>query len=196
MPLLKAWGTPYLQWAAALALGVVSIAQDRGSAATGPQDRLPEITSSQASATAPTIARADILQFGIYQARVVHTDKSSGTPNGTIDRVYYTFVSATTTVPARQGVRFGYEYRLIGEPDGEFAAVRSITIFPTGGIRNARTGAVSPRSDTTERWRMGDPVLHGYSMDEEWEVVPGTWTLQTWVGEQKLAEMSFTLTAQ
>jgi Domain of unknown function (DUF3859) len=154
------------------------------------------VMSQAGSAEAPTVAGADIVQFGIYQASVLDTDKSGTTPSGTIDRVAYTFTSKTTTVPARKGIRFGYEYRLVGEPDGALVPVRKTTIFPPRGLRNGRTGEVFLRSDITERWSIGSPVLNGYSIDEDWEAVPGTWILQIWVGERKLAEMEFTLTAQ
>ncbi|MCP3467120.1 DUF3859 domain-containing protein [Bradyrhizobium sp. CCGUVB23] len=151
------------------------------------------IFSQAGSAELPTVTGADIPQFGIYEARVLATDKSAGPPSGTIDRVAWQFTPSTTTVPARKGIRFGYEYRLTGEPDGALVPVRSITIFPPGGMRNPRTGEVFSRSDVTERWAIGSTVLHGYSLDDDWEAVPGTWVLQTWVGEQKVAEMEFTL---
>jgi hypothetical protein len=153
------------------------------------------MASEAAASEEPRVERADVAQFGIYEGRVVDTYEVKGSPTGTIDRVKYTFTATTATVTARKGIRFGYEYRLIGEPDGALVAVRSITIFPSGGMRNPRTGEIFLRSDTTERWKIGDPVLHGYSLDDDWEVVPGTWILQTWVGEQKVTEMEFTLTA-
>ncbi|MCP3469284.1 DUF3859 domain-containing protein [Bradyrhizobium sp. CCGUVB1N3] len=151
--------------------------------------------SQVASAETPSVTGADIPRFGIYEGKVLNSETSSGTPTGTIMRVIHTFTSETTTVPARKGIRFGYEYRLAGAPNGALVPVRSITIFPPGGIRNPRTGEVFSRSDVTERWAIGSTVLHGYSLDEDWEAVPGTWVLQTWVGEQKVAEMEFTLTA-
>ncbi|MGV7213769.1 DUF3859 domain-containing protein [Bradyrhizobium sp. UFLA05-112] len=153
------------------------------------------VFSQAGSAGVPTVTGADIPQFGIYEARVLAADKSAGPPSGTIDRVAWQFTLSTTTVPARKGIRFGYEYRLTGKPDGALVPVRSITIFPSGGVRSPRTGEVFSRGDVTERWAIGSTVLHGYSLDEDWEAVPGTWVLQTWVGEQKVAEMEFTLTA-
>jgi hypothetical protein len=153
------------------------------------------VTSPVGAAERPAVRGADIPHFGIYEARVLSTDKSAGPPSGTIDRVAYQFTSSTTKAPARRGIRFGYEYRLIGEPNGALVPVRSVTIFPPRGMRNLRTGEVFSRSDVTERWAIGSTVLHGYSLDEDWEAVPGTWVLQTWVGEQKVAEMEFTLTA-
>jgi uncharacterized protein DUF3859 len=141
----------------------------------------------------PTVERAHISQFGIYEGRVTATEKSGGTVSGALQSVEPKFLSQTTSVPARRGVRFGFQYRLVGEPNGARARIRSITIFPEGGLRNPRTGQVFARSEYIQTVAIGAPVLKGYSIDEEWEVVRGTWVHQIWYGERKLAEMRFTV---
>src|SRR5215472_7519971 len=148
---------------------------------------------ASALAQTPTIERADITQYGVYLGRVTETRKSSGTPTGTIDGVVWQFISETTVVPASRGVRFGFEYRLVGTPPGASLPIHSVTLFPAEGLRNARTGRAYDHSEYVYEAKIGEPILMGYSLDETWEVVPGLWVLQIWNGEQKLAEMKFTL---
>jgi len=149
-----------------------------------------------AAAQAPTVERATITKFGIYESKVTHTENSAGTATGTVNSVDYKFTSETTTVPARRGVGFGFECRLVGEPGGAKVPIRSVTIFPAGGLRNANTGQTFRRSEYIENKVIGDRLLKGYTLDEAWEVVPGTWTFQVWYGDDKLLEESFTLTEQ
>jgi hypothetical protein len=146
-----------------------------------------------AAAQAPTVERAEVTQFGIYESKVTGSRKSSGTATGTVNSVDYKFVSDTTTVPARRGVGFGFEYRLVGEPGGAKVSVRSVTIFPAGGLRNPKTGQTFQRSEYVETKSIGEVLLKGYTLDEDWEVVPGLWGLQVWSGDLMLIEQYFTL---
>ena len=41
-------------------------------------------------------------------------------------------------------------------------------------------------------WEAG---RHGYSLDEDWELVAGDWILEIWDGNKKLASQTFTLTS-
>jgi hypothetical protein len=41
--------------------------------------------------------------------------------------------------------------------------------------------------------RIGDAYLDGYGFNEQWEIVPGTWTLQIWQGNRKLLERDFAI---
>jgi hypothetical protein len=147
-----------------------------------------------AAAQAPEVVRAEVIQFGVYEAKVTQTQTSGGTATGTVNYVDYKFVSDATTLPARRGVGFGFEYRLVGEPRGARVPIRSVTIFPAGGLRNAHNGQTFERSEFVESKTIGEPILKGYTLDEDWEVVPGTWVLQVWYGDLMLVEQSFTLT--
>jgi Domain of unknown function (DUF3859) len=68
-----------------------------------------------------------------------------------------------------------------------------VTIFPAQGLRNSQTGQVSARSEYIDTDTIGLPHLKGYSLDNDWEVVPGNWIQLIWYGDQKLAEQEFTL---
>ena len=40
---------------------------------------------------------------------------------------------------------------------------------------------------------VGDTNFVSYGFDDAWEVVPGTWVLEFWVGDSKIGEQSFTV---
>ena len=148
-----------------------------------------------AAAQADRIDGADITQFGTYEYKVTSTQELGGTAAGTLKSVDYKFVSKTTSVPARRGVGFGIEYRVRGAPKDAQVPLRSVTIFPAGGLRNPKTGETVERNEYIEDKAIGALLLKGYTLDEDWEVVPGTWTFQVWFGDQMLAEKVFTVAA-
>ena len=150
--------------------------------------------ATAAAAQADRIDGADITQFGIYEHKVTGTENASSTATGMVKNVTYKFVSETTSVPARRDVGFGFEYRIVGAPKGAKVPIRSVTIFPEGGVRNPKTGQIFLRSEYVGDKAIGEPILKGYTLDDDWEIVPGTWTFQVWFGDQMLAEKSFTLT--
>jgi hypothetical protein len=147
-----------------------------------------------AAAQADRIDGADITQFGVYEYKVTNTQELGGTAAGTLKTVDYKFVSKTTSFPARRGVGFGFEYRVRGAPKDAKVPLRSVTIFPDGGVRNPKTGETVLRNEYVEEKAIGALLLKGYTLDDDWEVVPGTWTFQVWFGDQLLAEKIFTLT--
>jgi hypothetical protein len=76
------------------------------------------------AAQTPTVSQAEITQVGIYEAKVTGKTAAPGAASGYVDEVNYHFVSNATTVPARKGIRFGFEYRLVGLPKGAKFAIR------------------------------------------------------------------------
>ena len=71
--------------------------------------------------------------------------------------------------------------------------MRQVTIYPPTGVVSPNAGVLHTQSFST-RNQMGTPLLGaGYEIDEPWELVPGVWTIQIWVGDQKLAEHTFTV---
>jgi hypothetical protein len=147
-----------------------------------------------AAAQADRLDGAEITQFGVYEYKVTNTQDLSGTAAGTLQSVDYKFVSETTTIKARRGVGFGIEYRLLGSPKDARVPLRSVTIFPAAGLRNPKTGERFERNEYIEDKEIGSLLLKGYTLDDDWEVVPGTWTFQVWFGDKMLVEKSFTVT--
>jgi Domain of unknown function (DUF3859) len=66
---------------------------------------------------AQTVDRIDVTEYGIHTTDTAATTTAPGTATGKIDEVAnIKLVQSTTTVPARQGVEFGFRYKIIGQP--------------------------------------------------------------------------------
>ena len=146
-------------------------------------------------AAAQTVERIDILESGLYAATTTGTNAAPGTAAGITHVVgQVKFYQQTNRVPARIGTRFGISYVVVGSPQGQSVATRVIWRLPAPGLRNPKTGNVyrETTEDTTKAIGSRDS-LTGYRFDEEWELVPGDWTLELWVGGRMLATRTYTV---
>lgn len=149
-----------------------------------------------ASAQAPQVTRADVTEYGIYTADLVNAEPAPGAVAGTEKIVTGMRLAAQTrTIPAAKGVSFGYRFVLVGAPAGAVAPLRMVTIFPSPMI-NPESGQSSASSENDIGLSIGAVGYAGYSMDNEWEVLPRVWTFQIWSQGRKLAEESFTVQKQ
>jgi hypothetical protein len=151
-------------------------------------------TCSQAARVQVTgsVEEAEVTDYGIYTA-----DKTAASPQlanivqQPVDNV--ALIAITNTIPAERGINFGFRYRLVGEPLDSRVTVRIETIFPPAGIMSPKAGLLHSYSYSVTDHIGVRSSFAGYSADESWELVPGTWTMQLWVGDKKFAEQSFTM---
>lgn len=151
------------------------------------------LSLSGAHADDTQVQRLEIGRKGIYEAAITTRKEDKDLPGGvfaTVERA--TFVEFTSTVPARPGTSFGYEYLVVGAPKGAPALLRVVTIYPEPGLHDPRSGTTTRRSEVFITKSIGTTNLNGYRMDRDWEAVPGTWTFQIWAGDRKLSEQTFT----
>jgi uncharacterized protein DUF3859 len=144
------------------------------------------------TASAQTVERVEIIDFGLYNiGEKMKPTGAFGTAAGVVNGVsHIKLAEATTTVPANLGVHFGFRYKIIGSAKGT-ATLKIVTLIPEPGIRNPNTGRTSVRNEYVETRPIGSTQYAGYSFDNPWEVVPGTWTKEVWDGDRKLASQSF-----
>jgi hypothetical protein len=144
-------------------------------------------------AQAPRVDGADILWAGTYRAQVVGTVEQPQTAAGKTNQLANIVkLETTTTVPARLGTSFGFEYRLSGEPQGQAAVVDIVVILPKAGLFNP----ITQKRYYREQWRasqnrVGATTMIGYLFERQWEAVPGIWKFEVWHAGRKLAEQSF-----
>ncbi len=137
----------------------------------------------------------EIVGKGIYEVQTGAVTKDPSAPTGEIKAPdIFKLITATDTIPAAIGTEFGVEYRLTGMPDGAEATLHFVFAYPAPGIADP-TSAKPILSDTFDRQKKIGAVNYlGYGFENPWELVPGTWTMEIWSGDRKLASESFTIT--
>jgi uncharacterized protein DUF3859 len=153
------------------------------------------LAAAQARAQDMRVDRLEIIESGFYdaaKATMTSTTPSAGAVTGTVQELREVkLLPEPPATTARVGIGFGVRFRSFGERDGERAMLRSVWQIPAPGIVNPTNGNTFRQSVAEFATTIGTSHLRGYSFDESWEVVPGTWTLEIWQGDRKLLEQSF-----
>jgi hypothetical protein len=156
--------------------------------------------SSKTERTAKVVPTAkveqiDVRDYGIYTAdKTASATNDKGLAHNTVNNIQY--IASTSTIPAKIGIKFGFRYTISGAPYDGRVTIKQVTIYPPAGVTNPKTGLLSTNSFSTV-YRVGmPPIFAGYDIDAPWEMVPGVWTIQLWIGDQKFAEQSFTVVSK
>jgi hypothetical protein len=70
-----------------------------------------------------------------------------------------------------------------------------VTKFPRAGLHDPQTNETIYRNETVVTRSIGKLHFRSYTLEEQWELVPGVWTFELWSHDRKLGEQSFTLIA-
>jgi hypothetical protein len=154
------------------------------------------VTLAASVAVHPSVAAdveaLEIIEFGLYRADVTGRRDAPLTITGRVSVVGDAeFYSHTDRVPARQGVRFGTRFRLIGSPSGQSVAIRSAWRIPEPGIRNPKTGKLYRESISDTRVKLGSTRLLGFTFSLPGSVICGDWVQEAWWAGQKLLSQIF-----
>lgn len=98
---------------------------------------------------------------------------------------------ATTDIPARLGTIFGVGVKLEGPPKGSEIPTRMLWKYPVQGITNPETGRTAHVGEMKQTCISGRLCHNGQSFLEPWELVPGTWEIEVWVGPSVVFSHSF-----
>lgn len=144
------------------------------------------------AARAQTVQRVEISNAGIYRVEIQDVEQSPNSALGVFKIVRNpTLVERTERIAGVKGVNFGFNFEIVGAPKGEPVTVRFVTRFPPPGLRDPRTGKVLLTSENDRQYRIGELAFRSYGFDEEWEIVPGTWSLEFWYGGKLLGAQKF-----
>lgn len=142
------------------------------------------------AASAQTVTSIEVLEYGTYRSEKGKCEiDAQGVQR--CQRINSRHVATTDQVPAEIGVQFGMIYRVKGTPGGVHVPITRIWVLPEPGMQ--APGAAEPRNriERTEDVLIGDTNFASYGFDEPWELIPGTWLLEFWIGQQKLGQMEF-----
>jgi hypothetical protein len=147
-----------------------------------------------AHAQTARVDRVDVVEYGIYAAEKTKQTDTPGVVAGhtsTVTNIRNKEV--TRSVPARREVRFGFRYNVIGAPTGAQVSMTVVHKFPKQGLRRPGAAETVYREEYTTSKTIGEESYTGYHFDNDWELVPGAWTIELWYQGRKLAEQSFTV---
>ena len=137
----------------------------------------------------------ELLSFGIF-GKV--SPQSNLPDSGTVSEsrpaaAQAVLLESTTNIPAQIGTSFGVRVRYHGRTPGAVVNCTAKCVHPK------LTDPSSGRTSEVEEWDAssvsGAEEYIGYTLDKAWELVPGEWKLQVWVGSKLMVEKAFILQA-
>jgi hypothetical protein len=151
------------------------------------------LAAANAGAQETRVDRIQVLEYGLYEASVAYAERDANwVLQSKVGDVRH--VKRTRTVPAKLGVRFGFGYVVVGSPQGAKVTLRKVTRFPPPGLKSPAAKEALRFSEVAVTRTIGrEPGYVDYGFDDPWELVPGRWTIELWLGERRLAAQSFTV---
>jgi hypothetical protein len=138
------------------------------------------------------VTSIEVTEYGLYTADQDKGQRNSaGVLRSEVSNIRH--AATTTTVPAELGVHFGFRYKIVGSPTGKPIELRKVTIYPPAGLKSPKAPTPLQNSSYTLSRKIGETSFTDYAFDDPWELVPGPWTIQLWLGDRKLAEKKFTV---
>jgi hypothetical protein len=143
-------------------------------------------------ANAESITGIQIVEYGIYTARLMPQTQTSrsegGVPRLDVDSLCH--VATTLVVPARLGLHFGFRYNVQGSLPGQLIDLTMTARFPA-----AMRPPGAPNPLTVDKLaltaRVGVTKYTGFKFGSDWHLVPGTWRFELSYADRKLAELAF-----
>jgi len=138
-----------------------------------------------------TIDDLRIVEFGVFQKT---NERGTMAASGSIQGQAHAVADAilleqTSDIHARQGTSFGLRVSFSGSPSRVTVPIRAKCLHPKF------TDPATRRSSEVEEWPgigvMGRSGYVGYTFDNDWELVPGQWTIEVSVGSTSRVEKTF-----
>lgn len=134
---------------------------------------------------------AKLVDYGVYRSEDGPRVRDEAVAGGLVVSYGKSLIAQTDRVEARIGTSFGYRYRLVGPGDSAEVTIRVRHPEPLRDPTLERPIAVSTWSEEVPvgpvNWNTG------WIFESDWELVPGDWVMQLYVGKQKLLEHRFTV---
>lgn len=145
-------------------------------------------------AAAADVAALEVVEAGLYHAQTTGHIPAPQAVNGRTQTITdIVFYSATSKVPARQGIRFGTRFRVVGSPAKQPVTLRSVWRIPEPGIQNPRSGILYRESIAEFTTTIGALYMRGFNFASSWQILCGDWIQEVWFGERKLLSQTFTV---
>jgi hypothetical protein len=138
-----------------------------------------------------TLRDLQVVEFGTFQktderGTMAASGSIQGQAHAVVDAV---LLESTADIHATRGTSFGLRVSFVGDTSGVTVPIKAKCLHPL--FTDPATG----RSSDVEEWPgsgvTGRTGYVGYTFDNEWELVPGQWTIQVFVGATLKVEKTF-----
>jgi hypothetical protein len=142
--------------------------------------------------TKSQITKFEISDYGIISAQHVEQKVStSNPPHKENISINPKVIKRTTEIPAILGEGFGYIYVIKGEPKGKLIPITIAYRVPEQ--KNPETGKIYSTFELKFDREIGSEYHTAYRFDEEWELVPGKWSIEIFYRGKKVLEKTFNI---
>ena len=139
------------------------------------------------------VDRIEIVEAGLYRAETAAIEH--GARHGDRQRHILSEHQARRIDDADRGeARRAFRHAAIGSsasPSHATVKLISVTQYPAPGLKNPKSDSNQMRGEHSLFATIGQINYRGYVFEHDWELVPGTWTLELWDGNRKLASQTF-----
>jgi len=155
------------------------------------------LTPAVAAAADPTVERIEIVDRGVYEIAAGAETRAEDAPTGVITAVETEkLITPGNAVAASVGVEFGFRYHIVGAPDGADVPLDMVYTYPAPGLKNPDDATPITETRYQRLKKVGATEYLGYAFENDWEMVPGTWTFAIWHNGKKMAEESFAVSTK
>jgi hypothetical protein len=147
-----------------------------------------------AAQQAVKVERIEVSRPGTYDigVRGAVPDQAISTGNR-VEAKAYKNLKVGTQIELRKGTIIGAEVLIVGAPRRGKVPLRVIWSYPEPGLTNPETKVTKATDEYSDTQLVGEKFPVFWGLTQEWQLVPGTWTLEIWHGESKLATQQFQL---
>jgi hypothetical protein len=150
------------------------------------------LTSGAAYTQTPQIERIRSTEYGIYTVdREIQGRDALGINKAAASNVRH--AATLRNIPAQIGTTFGFRYEVMCKPHAAPVELRQVVIFPSPGLTPSFSS--SSRSIIQDEFllqtRIGETSYAFYTLEDAFELVPGSWVFEIWQGNRRLAMQVF-----
>lgn len=154
---------------------------------------------ASAPGTQTSRVQGTVEEFGVIASETQPTARANPeTPQG--HEIYIeqpSITRQTKVIEARVGTTFGFRFTVSGLEPGTNVTLRKVVKYPPmrlpdGTTSQGYTTNIGPTPVDGEG-RIG--FVEGYTLESEYELVTGRWTMEIWYGSQKLVSQDFDVVA-
>jgi hypothetical protein len=150
------------------------------------------LTSGAAYTQTPQIERIRSTEYGIYTVdREIQGRDALGINKAAASNVRH--AATLRTIPAEIGTTFGFRYEVMGKPHAAPIELRQVVIFPSPGLTPSFSSSSRSiiRDEFLLQTRIGETSYAFYTLEDAFELVPGSWVFEIWQGNRRLAMQVF-----